>query len=113
MDDGTFWMDLTHFVMGFSLVDVCFAYHGWHARSLPNAFPARACPWRVCRDVYRVKPHHAAGPVTLYLMSIQVPHPLPEGPARPPCASRGLPQLAMTPTARVEWGASVECASSG
>ncbi len=25
VNDGTFWMDLTHFVMGFQLVDVCIA----------------------------------------------------------------------------------------
>jgi hypothetical protein len=35
VDDGTFWMDLTHFVMGFSLVDICFAYQGADGRMNP------------------------------------------------------------------------------
>ncbi|KAK3279928.1 hypothetical protein CYMTET_12209 [Cymbomonas tetramitiformis] len=69
VDDGTFWMDLTHFVMGFSLVDVCLAPRGWHARSFPNAFPPRGGCWRVCRDVYRVRTQEAGA--TLYLMGLQ------------------------------------------
>lgn len=39
VNDGTFWMELTHFVMGFALVDVSLAHRGWHARSCQNAFP--------------------------------------------------------------------------
>ena len=40
-------MDLTHFVMGFALVDVCFARKGddCHAHSFDNAFCAKASPW--------------------------------------------------------------------
>eukprot|EP00808_Paulinella_micropora_P027667 g78868.t1 len=49
VDDGTFWMDLTHFFMGFSSVDVCYAYRGWHATSFPNAFPPKSSPQRLQR----------------------------------------------------------------
>jgi hypothetical protein len=38
VDDGTFWIDYTKFMMGFSHVDVCYAFRGWHARSYPNHF---------------------------------------------------------------------------
>jgi hypothetical protein len=47
-NDGTFWMDYTHFIMGFSRVDVCFAHpasstsSSWHASSLPATFPLAA-----------------------------------------------------------------------
>jgi len=68
VDDGTFWMDLTHFVMGFQLVDVCMAYRNWHARSFTNAFCARACPVRVCRDMYRLRIHSKT---TLYISAMQ------------------------------------------
>eukprot|EP00899_Mesostigma_viride_P008719 jgi/Mesvir1/17849/Mv12933-RA.1 len=68
VDDGTFWMDLTHFVMGFSIVDVCFAFPDWHTRSLPNAFCAPTSPWRVCQHVCRVR---ATQPTLLYLMGLQ------------------------------------------
>ena len=68
VNDGTFWMDLTHFVMGFQLVDVCMAYRDWHARSFVNAFCPRACPSRVCRDLYRVRIHRET---TLYVSVMQ------------------------------------------
>jgi hypothetical protein len=102
VNDGTFWMDLTHFVMGFQLVDVCMAYRDWHARlpcdsccvnwantkgksliqsigcaalltctnfrSFDNAFCARTCPLRVCRDVYRIRIHSKT---TLYVSALQ------------------------------------------
>eukprot|EP00899_Mesostigma_viride_P005554 jgi/Mesvir1/149/Mv13513-RA.1 len=68
VNDGTFWMDLTHFVMGFSIVDVCFAFQDWHARSLPNAFCVPTSPWRVCQHTYRVQ---ATQPTLLYLMALQ------------------------------------------
>ena len=68
VNDGTFWMDLTHFVMGFQLVDVCMAYRDWHARSFTNAFCARACPYRVCRDMYRLRIHSRT---TLYVSAMQ------------------------------------------
>jgi hypothetical protein len=68
VDDGTFWMDLTHFVMGFQLVDVCMAYRDWHARSFTNAFCARSSPLRVCRDVYRVRTRTKT---TLYVSAMQ------------------------------------------
>ena len=55
--------------MGFSLVEVCLARRGWHCKSLPNAFPPKASPWRVCSQTYRV----AAPKVrtTLYLLALQ------------------------------------------
>ena len=56
VDDGTFWMEYTTFMMGFSRVDVCFAHRGWHARSLPSTFPP-SCEklWRLCSTAYIVK----------------------------------------------------------
>lgn len=68
VNDGTFWMDLTHFVMGFQLVDVCMAYREWHARSFTNAFCARACTHRICRDMYRLRIHSKT---TLYVSAMQ------------------------------------------
>ena len=68
-DDGTFWIDWTHFLMGFSVVEVCLARRGWHCTSLPNAFPAKTSAWRVCSAIYRVAP--PAEPTTLYLMALQ------------------------------------------
>jgi hypothetical protein len=61
-------MDLTHFVMGFQLVDVCMAYREWHARSFANAFCARACTHRICRDMYRLRIHSKT---TLYVSAMQ------------------------------------------
>ena len=55
VDDGTFWMDYTHFLMGFQVLDVCFAHRGWHAKSLPNKFPPSADKtWRLCSTAYTV-----------------------------------------------------------
>jgi hypothetical protein len=69
VDDGTFWIELVHFVMAFALVDVCFVYRsGWHSKSLPNAFCERASPWRLCRDAYIVR---TSAPTRLYLMALQ------------------------------------------
>ena len=69
MNDGTFWIELVHFVMAFALVDVCFVYRaGWHSKSLPNAFCERASPWRLCRDAYIVR---TCAPTRLYLMALQ------------------------------------------
>jgi len=61
-------MDLTHFVMGFQLVDVCMAYREWHARSFTNAFCTRACTHRICRDMYRLRIHSKT---TLYVSAMQ------------------------------------------
>jgi hypothetical protein len=71
-DDGTFWMDWTHFLMGFSVVEVCLAYRGWHCRSLPNSFPNRNSMWRVCSHTYRFRaPEGESSPTTVYIMSLQ------------------------------------------
>ena len=56
VDDGTFWIDYTRFMMGFSHVDVCFAFRDWHARSFANYFPSdRKTARRVCASVLRVR----------------------------------------------------------
>jgi len=70
VDDGTFWMDFTRFLMGFAHVDVCFAFRGWRCRSLPNAFPAdKKSGQRLCA-VHTVR---CAGgvPATLMVMALQ------------------------------------------
>lgn len=55
VDDGTFWIDYTKFMMGFSHVDVCYAFRGWHARSFANFFPVdRKTSRRVCASVLHV-----------------------------------------------------------
>ena len=55
MDDGTFWIEYTKFLMGFSHVDVCYAMRGWHARSFDNYFPAeRKAARRVCASPLEV-----------------------------------------------------------
>lgn len=33
---GTFWIDYTKFMMGFSHVDVCYAFRGWRTSSSPQ-----------------------------------------------------------------------------
>jgi hypothetical protein len=68
LDDGCFWMELTKFVQGFSLVDVCLAHRGWHSRSFSNFFCTQSCPWRVCKEMLRVRCTH---PGTLYIMALQ------------------------------------------
>lgn len=70
VDDGTFWIDWTHFLMGFSVVECCLAYRGWHCRSLPNAFPHAKSVWRVCEHVYRFTAP-ADKRTSLYLMALQ------------------------------------------
>ncbi|KAH8054907.1 calcium-dependent cysteine-type endopeptidase [Aureococcus anophagefferens] len=54
VNDGTFWIDFTHFLMGFSRVDVCVAAEKPRAASFRNAFPAKKEPWRVARKIYDV-----------------------------------------------------------
>lgn len=68
VNDGTFWIDLTSFIMAFSVVDVCFAHRGWHARSLPNAFCAKSSATRLCRSAYSLRVSRST---TLYLMALQ------------------------------------------
>jgi hypothetical protein len=70
VDDGTFWIGWTHFLMGFSVVECCLAYRGWHCRSLPNAFPHTKSVWRVCEHVYRFTAP-ADKRTSLYLMVLQ------------------------------------------
>jgi len=84
-------MDYTHFVMGFSRVDVCFALPGWHAASLPAAFPrASDLAGRLCAGAVVLRAAHAAsgarphaggdgnddcggggGPVTVFITALQ------------------------------------------
>jgi hypothetical protein len=72
VNDGTFWMDLTHFIMGFAIVDVCLANRGWHSVSLPNAFCRKASRSRVCRDMYRLTLRDTSPTAaTLYVMALQ------------------------------------------
>ena len=64
VDDGTFWIEYTQFLMGFSHVDVCYAMRGWHARSFDNYFPAeRKAARRVCASLLEVT--SAERPATL------------------------------------------------
>jgi hypothetical protein len=69
-DDGTFWIDWTHFLMGFTVVECCLAYRGWHCRSFANAFPHRTSAWRVCEQLYHFEAP-VAGRTSLYLMALQ------------------------------------------
>lgn len=68
MDDGTFWMDFTHFLMAFQVLDVCMAHQGWHARSFDNAFCSKASTSRLCKYMYEIK---ADVVTTLYAMALQ------------------------------------------
>ncbi|CAD7962687.1 unnamed protein product, partial [Amoebophrya sp. A120] len=45
-NDGTFWIDYDHFLMGFSNVDVCLAFPGLHAKSFDTNFPAKKATLR-------------------------------------------------------------------
>ena len=69
-DDGTFYIDWTHFLMGFTVVECCLAYRGWHCSSLPNAFPNTKSVWRVCEKLYRFTAP-AGEHTSLYLMILQ------------------------------------------
>ena len=71
VDDGTFWIDYTKFMMGFTDVDVCYALRGWHARSFANHFPSdRRTSRRVCASVLTVRAA-ASRPTTLMVMALQ------------------------------------------
>ena len=48
-------MDYTHFLMGFSRVDVCAAPPQVNARSFGNSFPPKKAAWRVGACFYRVR----------------------------------------------------------
>jgi hypothetical protein len=75
VDDGTFWMDFTSFQQGFSVLDVSLAYRGWHARSLPTAFPTRTCKWRLCTTAYTIRVQHGPSDhdeaATVHIMALQ------------------------------------------
>lgn len=76
VDDGTFWIDLTHFIMAFGDVDVCFARtekDGYHAKSFENAFPLRKSVMRVCRDAYYVQTESisSTNAIILHVMTLQ------------------------------------------
>ena len=74
VNDGTFWMDFTHFQMAFCLVDVCLAHRGWNSRSVPNFFPVTADKnLRVCGKVLKMR---VAKPTTMYVLALQ---PTPRG----------------------------------
>ena len=69
VDDGTFWQEYTHFLMGFSHVDVCFALRGWHARTLTNRFPAdKRAPHRLCECMHVIR---CAEPTTVFVLALQ------------------------------------------
>mmetsp|Transcript_178512 Transcript_178512/g.572055 ORF Transcript_178512/g.572055 Transcript_178512/m.572055 type:complete len:1068 (+) Transcript_178512:55-3258(+) len=68
VDDGTFWMDFTHFLMAFQVVDVCMAHRGWHARSFENAFCAKASGSRLCKYMYELRCDDVT---TIYAMALQ------------------------------------------
>lgn len=56
--------------MGFSHVDVCYAFRGWHARSFANSFPrARGTGLRVCGSLLCLTLVDA--PATLMVMALQ------------------------------------------
>ena len=73
VDDGTFWMDFTHFLMGFSRVDVCVAAREPRAASFSCAFPKKKDPWRVATSAYEIT---VDGPTDLFVMALQ---PTPRG----------------------------------
>ena len=52
-NDGMFWMDYDHFLMGFHLVDVCLAFPNLHAKSFLTSFPPKQNPFR-CQKAYEV-----------------------------------------------------------
>ena len=51
-NDGIFWIDYTHFLLGFSRVDLCFAYKGWCAHSFKNFFPKNLSVNQICDTAY-------------------------------------------------------------
>jgi len=68
INDGTFWMDLTHFILGFQIVDVCRAHHGWHARSFDTSFGLRTGASRLCSDIFDIQ---VSRPTSIDCMAIQ------------------------------------------
>eukprot|EP00931_Biecheleriopsis_adriatica_P073159 TRINITY_DN47502_c0_g1_i1.p1 TRINITY_DN47502_c0_g1~~TRINITY_DN47502_c0_g1_i1.p1 ORF type:complete len:1021 (-),score=218.76 TRINITY_DN47502_c0_g1_i1:37-3099(-) len=68
IDDGTFWMDYTHFLMGFQVVDICMAHRGWHAESFSNVFCTKSSPSRLCKYIYELR---CDSRTTLYAMALQ------------------------------------------
>lgn len=75
-DDGTFWIDYDHFLMGFSNVDVVLAFEGNHAKSFASNFPPKKSNHR-CARAFRVslveeQPGLPANDrVEIYVMGIQ------------------------------------------
>jgi len=62
-NDGTWWIDLTHFVMAFELVEVSMAHRahvGWSSASFANVFCAKSSRTRLCAAMYRVVLHPTA-----------------------------------------------------
>ena len=56
-------------MMGFSHVDVCFAFRGWHRRSFGNFFPDKKSAQRLCDNALIVTT--TAAPITLLVMALQ------------------------------------------
>jgi len=52
-NDGTFWIDYDHFLMGFSNVDVVLAFLGNHAKSFVSNFPIKTSNHR-CQRAFQV-----------------------------------------------------------
>lgn len=68
VNDGTFWMDFTHFLMAFEEVDVCFAHRGWHSRSFDNVFCTKTSATRLCKYAYELR---SEAVTNLYAMALQ------------------------------------------
>eukprot|EP00667_Euglena_gracilis_P008703 EG_transcript_8814 len=67
-NDGTFWMDFPHFLLGFQVVDVCRAPRGWHGRSFETAFSPKASASRLCSHVFEIQ---VSQRTALYSMFVQ------------------------------------------
>ena len=90
-NDGMFWMDYDHFLMGFHNVDVCLAFPNMHAKSFATSFPPKQSPIRCDKafhvsvadyaeidaddDIQEYNPHiHAhteKSTIEIYVMAIQ------------------------------------------
>jgi hypothetical protein len=68
MNDGTFWMDYTHFLMAFQVVDVCMAHRGWHSRTFDNTFCLKSSAMRLCKYAFELRCDAVA---TIYAMALQ------------------------------------------
>lgn len=69
VNDGTFWIDYTHFMMAFSVVDVALADKTFHSKSFDNAFPAsNTGVSRNCAFSYKIE---IKEPTTVFALVLQ------------------------------------------